>query len=210
MEHLSTVKALCRKSVDVSGKDVFGFHGTSIEAIKHLAIHGAMPSTGLTGPQFHFCPKRARYYEGGPYHHAAGYAEINGTRNLLLARMLSICPDLDPSFMHEVLSMAEIHFDAVEDENIQILDRIQRCLGMTCDAQFSRYVNSLKKKRPGVILGIRKKILKLSPETGVDEDLFVTPEGGLAVDFISGIRPLGKFEEDEILRNEFQNVQLLN
>ncbi|MBI4235606.1 hypothetical protein HY604_04895 [Candidatus Peregrinibacteria bacterium] len=81
-----------------------------------------------------------------------------------------------------------------------------QCLGIRSERRFYRCLDDLSKERKGVVLGIRRKILELSPLPGVDADLVVLAAEGLPIDYISGLDALGQFELDEILQHDFRNV----
>ncbi len=187
MEYLQAIKKLYESDVDIDSEDVFGFHGTSIEAISYLAIHGRMPTTGLLGTDFHFTTRTTVGYD--PYDEARKYAGINGFRNILLAELKAASVQLDSAFISDILLVAEEGFKC----NPDIYSRLKACLKFKYDHHFDRHIESLRSKRKGVIIGVKKRILDLKPFSGVDEDLVVKVSNGLPIDYISGIDAIGKF-----------------
>jgi hypothetical protein len=205
MKYLHSIKALYENDVDLEDEEVLGVHGTSIEAIKYLAIHGRMPTTGLLGTNFHFCPKTGDGYLNGPYEEAKGYAGTSGSRNLLVARLKDTSFPFDRPSIMRILAAAENEFTFNDKLGVQLKEH----LGLKDNTELSKYLEKLREERKGVIIGVRREILKLNLAPGVDKDLVVSVSEGLPIAYVSGIDALGQFELDEILKNNLRNVKIL-
>lgn len=193
--------------MDEDGETTFGLHGTSIEAIKHLAVHGRMPNSGLSGHEFHFCPRTGTKYTKGPYGEAVYYAQVNASRNALIAALRKSDAQLDDKFIKGILQFAEPQFAYNEDWNLT--RRILKCLDMETIRKFNCFIDQILKKSRGLIIGILPTVQELGPTQGADEDLVVTVPQGLPIQYISGIEPLGQTEWHEIFDNDLKNVHLL-
>lgn len=214
MKYLRQVKALAEKGVDESDDQIYGFHGTSIEAIMELAIKGKLPVTGQNGTELHFCPKTGSYEDvGGAYKIAQDYAKKNAARNRLIRLIKEKVGAIDREFLLEIFiafDADERWFNFSQKDDVRLRNAVMKCLGVTSLREFQRLLQSIESEVGGIILGVRKSIMRLKPHPGaVDDDLAVEVPLGLSVRYIGGIEPMKQYEWDEIFNNDFKNVKLL-
>lgn len=206
MEFLQQVQDLASKGVAHDEHDLLGFHGTSVEAVKYLAMHGKMPVQGACENEFYFCPKTGKQYLNGPRGEAEKYAGINGVRSYLVGLLKSKGSDLSHGDVMKVAESQSVMHCVFEDQEV-VRDKIMGVLECTTIRQLENYYQKLRNRRRGVLLGIRSSVLALGIQKSLDEDLVLITEG-LPIDYITGIEPLGDFEWDQILEKNFSDTSL--
>lgn len=213
MEHIDQIKKLSEKGVDENDDDIFGLHGTSIEAIKYLAKYGTMPTTGDTKYHFHFCPKAETSYWNGPYERAREYARINAVRNALIAILEENGLQLNRSIIDEILDFGEEGNLPggllISDSGKELCKKIMSCLDIKYEYRFDKFYRELQNNNRGLVLGISPKIKSIAVPGPHRGDLMVVVPQGLPLDYISGIEPEGQLEWNEIFDNDLKNVRLL-
>jgi len=206
MKHLDSIKRLAETSIDVEDKSILGFHGTSIEAIRYLAEHGKMPVTGCYDIEFHIADASGVNYDTGPYGEAKKYAEIHVFRNQLI-RDLNKLTKLTRERLRDVMIFCEDDWYPFDYDFWQFL---KESLKMS-EYEFMKYIKKLRRNNnhKGVVLAIRNSISELKPYAGCEEDFVVSVPEGLPLQYICGIEPQGKYERDEIFKNDLKNTQLI-
>lgn len=169
-------------------QDIGGFHGTTIEAIRHLANFGTLPTTGTYADVFYFAQIDDKNQAQDQIKRATAYAEWNAKKRFILDR-LPFKPKDPEVFMYALAS------DKLYDEIA--LESISH--GMTKD-QLARLFNSANSSnRRGVLLSLSSDILQL-PLSHEDENQSSTViPGGLSINYINGIEPLGQYEWDVLV-----------
>ncbi|MSR86673.1 hypothetical protein EXS70_00670 [Candidatus Peribacteria bacterium] len=212
MKFLNEVVALAEKGVNPESHLAFGFHGTSIQAIKYLAQTGYLPNSGCCRDEFHLCPTSGTDYQDGPLGEAQSYARIHAVRNSIIQEIKNRMPEIDDQFLETMWSMCEcpkgfFNVDNKADERIQA--RLQKILKTPSTVILDRYIHRLVCDKQGLVISLIPEITNLKRRKGLDEDVVVDVPKGLPMRYISGIEPQGQFEWDEILKNGMENVELV-
>lgn len=180
--------------VGLDSKDIYAFHGTTIEAIQYLSKHGTMPHSQFYGKEFYYAqlnPKSRKdvdfNYES-QLEHAEFYAEWNVWKYYVLERLGFVPSDMS-GFMYmdidgqgdrlykEFLEEAEEH--GVNDEAVRSL------------------IKEAENNRKGVVVTLSKGVKKDFKEAEVDEDQrSISTPSGLPIKYITGIKPLGEYEKE--------------
>jgi len=107
MQYFEKVRDLTINGTDGEEAEVVGYHGTSLQALRYLAEHGKMPTSGALKNVFCFNSiKRERAKQM-----AEGYAGINAVRNRLIIELQEKAKgksrELDQAFILEVVGAME-------------------------------------------------------------------------------------------------------
>ena len=210
MKFLSRVQELALNGIDVNSRNTHALHGTSLWAIRYLAVHGCMPTTSYCRERFH--TRLNQLIEGceDPYNEAIKYAKINTGRILLFHELWNRGIDYK-RFMEEICILTDSSYPFEgESNNDKTMKRLKSWLNFDDDYQLVRYYQKLIKAHYGVVLSLSAEVDSLPKAEKLyvagEEDLVVVVPNGLPIHLINGIEALGKFEKGEIA-NGFPNIQ---
>lgn len=185
LEHKKRIAQLFE--IGLNSDDVYAWHGTTIEAIQHLAETGKLPASGSYGDKFFYVPEGIGSYEGDQQQ-AETYAGINAVKYYLLNK-LTFKPRNMENFMHMFVN------DELFDEFIQEATEN----GMT-EKDIRRIIREAEARRKGVLLTLSKRLKEDFEEIseGFGDEHCVITQGGFSIDYITGIEPLGQYEWEEL------------
>lgn len=185
--YIHKVAELFEKGLDVD-EEAYGYHGTSIEAIEHLARTGVLPSTASYGGRFYFIPQGVTVAFGQTdEEHAESYSEINAQKAYVLSRL-----PFRPSDMETFHNL----FDAPDETDMEIFFEEAEKHNFSRGDLSKLLTECRKQKRRGIVLTLSPKIKEeFKVEEDVDsEQRSIATEGGLPIEFITGIDPRGEYE----------------
>lgn len=224
MRYLEQVKKLAEEGIDEEQNNVIGYHGTSIEAIAHLAQFGKLPANGhWRGKIFFWSPEVLKEKEGTAMKIAADYAHLNGIRWHVFKQLLDQGLVLEDKLRSDFLSMWESIMEidsngirlcpySVANEDTEEYDATVATLegqSIMSHKDFVLLYEEIYSTRRGVVLGIADSISCLKPSDGGCADLVVSASQGLPIEHICGIEPMGQFEWGEIIKNDLANVEIV-
>ncbi len=169
------------------------WHGTSVEAIIHLAEHGNLPATGSFGTEFYYFPEELGDEEVGTAQFYAGrWAEHNAVKIHVLKRLPFVPRDLG-RFMWAVLESGEER-DAFLRE-----DAHQHGISMSKLIDMERQARAC---RSGVVLGLSADIERdFEVVYEHDNERAVRVDAsGMPLQYITGIEPAGHYERDVLIK----------
>ena len=179
----------------LNSEDVYAYHGTSIEALTHLAKSGRLPSNGSYGTDLFIAPVIPGEDQ---LDHAKVYANWNGAKYYVLEslpfrpknmeRFMWLISDPDPEDpkLKEVFEEAAQH--GIDEDKLKQL------------------VKEGNASRKGVVLSLSRKLIedfKEEPDPdapSADDQKKITLKDGLPIDYITGIEPIGQYEWDELVK----------
>ena len=173
--------------VGLESNDIYAYHGTTAEAIKYLATHGRLPSSGSYGAEVFYVPEGIGSSEGDQQH-AEHYASWNALKYFILERI-----PFRPSNMEKLMYM----FDDEDLENEFLEEAAKHGVNKR---QLHNLIREAERTRKGVLVTLsRKMVADFEERAGVDVDQrsVITPQG-LPIEYITGIEPLGQYEWDEL------------
>lgn len=175
-----------------SAEAPYAWHGTSIEAIVHLAIHGTMPTSGSYGERFFYAPEDTD--PGNQRDHALMYADWNVEKQHVLSQ-LPFTPRDMPRFMYLREDNTWDDFMAEEADEY----------GLTKEAILDLYTTRDPSKK-GVLLGLTEDVRTHDVRRINDEESVVIADG-FPLKYINHIEPLGPYERAQLFsaRIAFQN-----
>lgn len=204
---------LAEQGINPDHPDVIGFHGTSAEAIRHLAEHGRMPIGGLLEDRFFISPKdrTTGWCEGyTPQNDAKKYGLINAVRSKLISDITQ-----QRELTREEIMRIFMGFESTdmlvnplgkEDDVAQAF--VMNALGIPRHADYKKYIEMIQRERKGILLTLGKSILKNpSVVTMHDGDYVITDPRGISIEHIHGIEPLGDYEWKELMEKRLKNIQ---
>lgn len=180
----------------------YAWHGTSVEAIIHLAQRGRLPAEGTLGNSFYYAPEAAN--PGEQERHARVFAEHEAKYRFLLSRL-----PYDPADKQTLKFSEPVDVDF---DDIVVPEGVTH--GITPRTMELLYYEARKYK--GILIGVTEAVTQYGEITTAieDERYAIIPEG-LPIEYITGIEPLSDHEWDiltgmqDSLRNSAPNIELL-
>ena len=195
---------LFEKSMDAKGS--IGYHGTSLEAIEYLIEHGYLPgrkfdNTGSNQNFVYFYPRKSAFPKNskltGDYipdekliEDTSTYSKsVAGAHYFMKAFGLDIADSEVEDRAGALLGSGEQNWKPAEQ---YFLDK-----GIQKEKLYE--VIELARKRKGVVLSLKKKILKEHEVSRGDvegEDVKIAVPEGLSLEMLAGLEPMGEQEFD--------------
>ncbi|GEM_PF-2284797 len=191
-EYKKRVAKLCE--IGLNSDDIYAWHGTSIEAIIHLANYGNLPSDSVHGDRFFYAPSRD--YSGlplgvRPQLEAEGYAMSLSAEYYVISQLPFKIKDR--AIFNNIFDFDEALEKFINNEVIP---------NNFNEQLFRQLVREAYEKRKGVVITLSKRITENYKEIGGDTledcDQSIITENGLPIQFITGIKPLGQYERSEL------------
>lgn len=172
-------------------KDILGYHGTSIEAVDLLVSERKFPASGIR-PEY-FCAVSIVYGTSD----AIWYAHQIAARHFIAKEL----PFKLPSHQHALAAQALVDpklmafrhgaYQKYFDE----LKELAQSKGMT-EGDIIRIVKRGYDERKGCLLTLSTRMLKDIPTTHIEAEIeFIVPKEGISIDYVTGICPLGEYEQ---------------
>jgi len=191
-------------------------HGTSVDAVCMMLSDGYLPGSRNPGASEHpadngylFFHPRKSAFKGHPLFNkimpdwntrklereVGFYAEIHQWYSTMKNMCLSLGFEWDVDFCAYTLFEKNVVDSSPPPE-----DSFAHYLGNLPVDELKKVKKELLRRR-GVVLGLNEKVLELPIEQGVDEphhEVMIKLPGGLSIDYVDYIRPLGKYEQKKI------------
>jgi len=180
----------------------YAWHGTSTEAIIHLAKTGCMPVSGSFNNKFFYAPE---YMKPGEQRScAAMYANHNADKLRALARLSFVPLDME-EFMHVLMDLGPgdsvnrfigNEINPIGEDPAEVLKILREEIGRTTNSDGQGVAM-------GTIIGIDAQIAQdYVEEFGYDDHVAITfPEGtSLPIKYITGIEPQTAVDLEMILQ----------
>ncbi|MFP4523392.1 MAG: hypothetical protein ACOCQQ_02565 [Candidatus Nanoarchaeia archaeon] len=164
---------------------VLGYHGTSTEAIEHLAKTGYLPNTGRHENELYFYPTNAiGINDVGK--ETKMYSRWNAWKHFM-TNQLPFEPNYDELCVFDDSYLSELPTLAKQCEEYNIFEY-----------QLNRLLDKTKRERQGVIISLSPDIVnefKLHTPSKVKQDKrYIKVPQGLNINYIASIEPVGQFE----------------
>lgn len=173
--------------IGLDSNDIYAWHGTTIEAIQHLARTGKLPASGSYGAELFYVPEGIGSHEGDQQH-AEVYAQWNATKYYILERL-----KFKPGDMEKFMYMF--------DDDKLLNEFIHEAMEHGMDKKDVRHlIREAEVKRKGVLVTLSKRMKEDFEEKAdvADDQRSVITSDGLPLDYITGIEPLGQYEWEEL------------
>lgn len=180
-----TAKVSSLFEIGLDNPHVLGYHGTSIEAIEHLAKTGYLPNTGRHKNELYFYPTNAVGIDN-VIEETKMYSRWNAWKHFM-TNQLPFEPNYDELCVFDDSDLSELPTLARQCEEYNI-----------SEYQLNRLLGKAKRERKGVIISLSPDIInefKLYTPSKVEQDeRYIKVPQGLNIDYIAGIEPVGQFE----------------
>lgn len=175
--------------IGLNSDDIYARHGTSIEAVFELAKSGKLPTSLSSEGDFFYVPenavfedptesvsKRTEQYANtlAAEHYVQNQLPFKVKNESSFANMFDFEDELEKFIKEEAIP------NGVKEEFVR------------------RLVKEASDKRKGVVITLSKSIAQNYKEVRGDdpEDMMITAKDGLPLKYITGIIPLGQYEQD--------------
>lgn len=170
--------------IELPMEDVYGYHGTSVQALAHLSLHGSMPSSFGWPDEFYMVPCHDPYDESlnsqTAYDWASGFARFNAIKTHVVS-----CLDFTPSqeFMEQLTYLTIEGFGVSDTEDL--LTQYGSSRGLTQSKLKSLMGRAEMYSGSGIVLAISRRITQ---EFEFTEGGTAIITSGLGIQYIEGIQ----------------------
>lgn len=198
-----TLVSLFERGLDERA-EIFGWHGTSLEAIERTLILGSFPGSpvnhaGAAPGHLFFFPAREGDFDSGPATAFRNFGRPGAVRyaetSAQVAYMLrEFGLDFGQRENHQLMFAALDHLSGYNPEGEAVLRRLEE-RGVSRERMQAEAVHAYERK--GVLLALSRDAVMQFDASDGDEpgwDMKLHVPSGLPLSFIAGIEPLGERE----------------
>ncbi len=192
----------------LDSEDVFGYHGTSIEAMQKLAETGRLPNGGRHPGRLYIVPMSNKLNPFTPREDAESYADWNAKKHFIRSYLPFEPTAEDMENLSEYCSsnmggkMREVDYQILDAKG-EIRRLIEKCEKNGLGEDQLVKLRRKAKSRKGVIIALSNSLssdFELKSQENVPKECYIEVPDGLPIEYVTGIEPVGQYEWDALAK----------